>query len=731
MEVTIRHAQNLLQIKGRIDTLSVQELENHCREGLDTQKNVIMDLQDCPYISSAGIRVLLKLKKSLAVNKKELFLCAMPADVYQVFLTAGLGQIFQFEPTVAQAEKKSVKDNKPKSQLVEFHLQNNRFQFLTSTDTSLPTRWAGPDIVSFAEMPFGFGTGNINQPSGMEAEAVDFFITTDKCVGFYKLSNPREADFRIVASEQKSAFSVHEAYSFGLHPAGLLKMPDGGSLGFDDLKHAVKVVSKLQGFHEKALFFVAATFDPEQPSIQVFTFLEERFPVGVNPKSGVYGIHLELDELETLQPDHQLRDFLNLNLSYENIAGISDIREIEQLTDPVIWIFSADDFIEGNNARPQIETTTAQRLDPVQGFLTRLLFSDARRLLVDPLHGGFSAQTFHVTSFDADGRKMRPTVMKIAHRDLIERESDRCSRYSLPYIFNNSAVVLGAEFFGDKGALRYNFVGIGGESSKLSWLTNYYEKENFGTLEPLFDKIFLHILKPWYGQPVLKNIRLFEEHDPTATFFPHIYQTVSELFSISAEDQYIWVEEAGRNMLNPYWFLKHGFEKRKESSIRYYTGICHGDLNMQNILLDEHMNVYLIDFSETRPRSVVSDFARLEAIFLVDRAPLDDETDFTDYLNFIMTFYSASDLTDIRPNTYAGKHTEKVNKNHLLALKMRQYAFESAHHQADPVPYYMALLEWVLPIVCYGIPIPQRRMSMIVSSILCEKVMQAVQEHSL
>jgi len=37
-------------------------------------------------------------------------------------------------------------------------------------------------------------------------------------------------------------------------------------------------------------------------------------------------------------------------------------------------------------------------------------------------------------------------------------------------------------------------------------------------------------------------------------------------------------------------------------------------------LLDGEMNVYLIDFSETRPRSVVSDFARLEAIFMIEHA---------------------------------------------------------------------------------------------------------------
>jgi hypothetical protein len=59
---------------------------------------------------------------------------------------------------------------------------------------------------------------------------------------------------------------------------------------------------------------------------------------------------------------------------------------------------------------------------------------------------------------------------------------------------------------------------------------------------------------------------------------------------------------------------------------------------------------------------------------------------------------------------------------------MRAYAFESVGENPNPVPYYLALLEWVLPIACYIIPMPQRRLSMIVSSILCEKVMAAMPE---
>jgi serine/threonine protein kinase len=313
--------------------------------------------------------------------------------------------------------------------------------------------------------------------------------------------------------------------------------------------------------------------------------------------------------------------------------------------------------------------------------------------------------------------------MKIAHRDLISRESERCKQYALPYIFNNSAIVLGAEFIGETGALRYNFVGIGGESSQLRWLTHLYHESDLEILEPLFDKIFLQILKPWHGQPVMSKIALYKDHDPTFTFFPHIYQTVSELFSISSDDKYIYVPEMERDMLNPYWFLKHEYARRRESVIDYYTGICHGDLNMQNILLDENMNVYLIDFSETKPRSVISDYARLEAIFLVDNAPVESDTEMHDYLQFITGFYKADNLA-IKPEIiYRGNNSEKVRKNTGLTLKMRQYAYESTMKNPTLLPYYVALLEWTLPIVCYGLPVYQKRISMIVASLLCEHIL--------
>jgi hypothetical protein len=343
--------------------------------------------------------------------------------------------------------------------------------------------------------------------------------------------------------------------------------------------------------------------------------------------------------------------------------------------------------------------------------------------VIHPLHGGYAAQTFAVDSFDREGRKMRPTVLKIADRDMIIRESDRCRQYALPYIMNNSAMILGTEFFGNAAALCYNFVGIGGEQTRLEWLTRYFETWPVEKLGPLFDKIFLQILKPWYGQPVRETIHPFRDHNPTRTFFPRICETAAELFSISSDDPAVTVAETGQEITNPYWFLKNIYEERKEYALEYHTAVCHGDLNMQNILLDQDMNVYLIDFSETRPRSVVSDFARLEAIFMIEYAAVETTADLKAMIEFFTRFYAAETLDRFPENTYGGRDIEAMQRNVAMTLKMREYALKSAHQEPAVLPYYMALLEWVLPVICYrSATTAQKRLSMVLAGLLCERV---------
>lgn len=739
MEIITDHELSVVKVTGRLDANSCTELDRVLTEWSETGRDIILDMQECPYVSSAGIRVLLKSTKKLQLNRNTLFLAGVVREVFHVFEVAGLVQVLRFESGVDRALAIIQSSHAGKKSAGIFQAGDRQWSYHPIKDnpaTGFTT--TSREILSSRELGFAIGLGSDTTNPVSGAPCNEIFAVVGNCTGFIPLDEPGEADFRITADPARNGMVVCEALSFGNEPAGLLKPAADHSVTMQELSGVVTVAAEVNGFSDAANLLVIVSHDRNTPSLSLL--LQQNGQIAevitetgmtwaqkfacISPSPGFYGITFLLSALKPGSEGDSLNDITGRNLTFENIGGVALPDPDQLLVNPEIWIFQADQFAGSETTRLSIEVKPGSEFEPWKAWLARLLYTDSSKLQINPLHGGYSAQTFQVTSYDAEGRKMRPTVLKVGSRNLVSREAERCRQYALPYIFNNSANVLGSEYLGDMGALRYNFVGIGGESSQLKWLTHYYLESGTDSLEPLFDKIFLRILKPWYGQPVVKTICPFREHDPTFTFFPFIYNTVQELFGVSAEEKYVDFAGIDRKILNPYWFLKYEYERRRDETKEYPTGICHGDLNMQNILLDENMNVYLIDFSETRPRAVISDFARLEAIFMVDNAPLDDADDMRNYLDFIEKFYRYDRLDEIPVNSYRGKHVEKVAKNVALTLKMRRYALESAMGDPGAIPYFIALLEWVLPIVCfYSLNIANRRLSMLLSSILCEKLM--------
>lgn len=207
------------------------------------------------------------------------------------------------------------------------------------------------------------------------------------------------------------------------------------------------------------------------------------------------------------------------------------------------------------------------------------------------------------------------------------------------------------------------------------------------------------------------------------TFFPDLCESAGTELGIKAEDPVMTLPGIEEEMPNPYFVLKYVCKEKESMGIDYYTSVCHGDLNMQNILLDDEMNVYLIDFSETKPRSVVSDFARLEAIFMVESAPLEDERDLESMVRFLYRVYSGEGLLLPENVFWNGKGEAVMRRNIALTSKMRQYAMASTRGIHDIRPYYFALLEWVLPVVCYSsVSVLHKRLSASLASILYNKL---------
>jgi anti-anti-sigma factor len=740
ISITNDNAGTCIVPEGRLDTLNSSIFNEKMKILLETEDYLIIDFSKCNYLASSGIRSLITAAKKLGEKGGGLLLAGLLPEVFQVLEMAGLHTIFRLFNDVGSSQGESLRLKKKASQGSEIQIGSNLYQLEQLESRGHPAlMWQHAELAGCNELPFSVGIGSPAESLTGEEENRGLFITVGNSSGFVPHNTTSEPEFRVLKDAASGGIFLDWALSFGREAGRRLRLitPENIQLGriLDDSVLLLHPEEK-----ETLRAVLIADFDALTPTITLECLLDRQnsvlFQTLVPDHISHYlqvsgdgnrflGARFLLNKMPELLPGESFLDFANRALRIENIEGVEIPGLSGPLSKPLAWLFYSDAYSDADSQRIQVETDETFVFEPYKAYLTRRLYADSARVVVRQLHGGFSAQTFQVDSYDHQGRKLRPTVLKIANRDIIAREADRCQRFSLPYIMNNSAMVLGTAFLCDTGALRYNFVGIGGGQSQLKWLTHYFNSWPVEELEPLFDKIFLQILSPWYAQPVKENVFLYRDHDPTFTFFPQLCETAAELFSISADEQHFRIEETGEQRINPYWFLKHGYQSRRNDVLEYYTSICHGDLNMQNILLDKEMNVYLIDFSETRPRSVVSDFARLEAIFMIEHAPIENGEDLETAIRFTTKFYDTVRLDQLPEHRWEGKSPEIMNRNLALTLKMRKYALASASGENSIVPYYLALLEWILPIVCYGGgSLAHKKLSACVAGLLCEKIME-------
>lgn len=88
MSLSIEKNQNALALSGRLDTGTAPQLEQALSELLPTVDTLTLDLTHLDYISSAGLRVILKAHKALA-KKEGLTVAHVPEAVQEVFDITG------------------------------------------------------------------------------------------------------------------------------------------------------------------------------------------------------------------------------------------------------------------------------------------------------------------------------------------------------------------------------------------------------------------------------------------------------------------------------------------------------------------------------------------------------------------------------------------------------------------------------------------------------------------
>lgn len=739
------------RLTGSLDALGVQVFENEILTKTQQALFVVLDMKALTFLSSAGIRKILSLEKDLRSKGGYLFLCDITDQVSQVLEISGLLSQFHIVPNLNEAVGKALRAEKDEHHHKQYHFQDRIYELskLENNDGVI-SGWKINDDkeerllhASVNELGYGLGQGCFAENREAASDRISPFLSLPGFFAFKPEGAGQVTDYIHTGPAGVHGVYISQYLGTCSAPDCKIEIPlnegiesdvlidDLFTMADEVMREPVAVLGVTgflkfrndEGAGEFRLCSGWMIVKKELAVASKLATLRNYLPMMDEDQEMFYiRRSLLLKGMKVLPAQNHLQDCLKQVLEDESLEYELTTPPSGSVLEGRLWLYLPLSFHNLNDDRMIIETEDSQVVPDPWDLIIRSVYHYASRVVLQPLHGGFSAKTFMVASYDRDGRKRLPTVLKLANSNIIGREERGYRENVQPFILNNSVSVLGATYYGDTGGICYNFLGVGGPESKLRWLTHIYQENEPGVLIPLFDRIFKGILKPWYGQPKWDKRYLFRDHNPLFPFFANILEDAQRILNINADEKYIDCKWLERQVLNPYWYLKHEWPKRENEASLCYSSVCHGDLNMQNILIDEKENIYIIDFSETEIKNIVSDFARLEPIFKMEMTRMKDETDLGHKLRFEEAVVKMDKLGQ-RPEFIYDGDDPAVSKAYEMICKIREYAKQVTIFEEDPLPYWLAVLEWTLPYVSYGGQNPLVQLQSAYSAgLICERL---------
>ncbi len=740
----------------------------------------IVDMAGVEYLSSAGVRALVAAEKALRARKGCLILAALAPAVEFVLEATGLLEEFRRADNAAEARELIARLRASGESAAEKTIGSRRFAIQRgeggASHLDIWGEWAGEAAKEAApgsaemiaanleELGFAIGEGGFGGSREQAAEASGVLVTAGRCAAVAPeagapgaggsgvasgASGAQSPDFIVTTRPRETVVYVRRALGISGAPAAFVDVRSSESFDLNALMAdlmslrgelgragapilGVAALAATEDAHVADLFFIGLAGDakalraaPEDSPFRAARILEQAADA---PASGgetfmrLQGIRLSPG---SAFPRGGSPEAITAALKLESLSHAARLNpKSVHVTRAVILVYLPASARSSAQRRLKIQYPAGEKFRDEWEILTRRIFEKCSRVDLTPLHGGFSASTYHATGFDAQGRRLLPMVLKIGSLENVRREEEAWRRYVQDYILNNSTVILGSAAWGDWAAICYNFVGVSGPDSRLAWMRERAISRSAEELLPIFDRIFTDVLKPWYGQPRWERVCPYAEHTPSTILFPNLLDDARTEMNAPPDQKTIECPELGATLPNPYYALKHIFPARRDHAILWYSGINHGDLNLQNILIDERDNVFVIDFSETRTRNIVSDFARLEPVFLFELARVKTDEDIRHAAEFQAGLAEQKALGEAPPLRYSG-NDPMIPKAHRLICRLREYAKTTVLFETNMVPYWLALLQWMLPVASYrGLPAPRKRLALISAALYTRNILE-------
>lgn len=310
----------------------------------------------------------------------------------------------------------------------------------------------------------------------------------------------------------------------------------------------------------------------------------------------------------------------------DQLDRILGVRVIDSLGEFIDWLggaASAAPLLGLHERHPRI-VGTGVRLSPTDTELVRYLFRDCKDVKLRVLDGGFSGNVVAAAQgTDLHGHEQVPHVVKIGPRAPMGKE--RASFERVQHVLGNNAPAI-TDFadFEDRGAIKYRYASMGGAVA-----TTLQKEVQRGLpldeVRGVLDVVFKEQLGRFYRAAREERADLLEHYGFTARWAVEVRANVERILGSPAAGARLEIA-SGVSVPNICRFyeetLAHLPQRPRDA---FFQSWVHGDLNGQNVILDAHKNVWLIDFFHTRRAHVLLDLLKMENDLLYVWTPVADE----------------------------------------------------------------------------------------------------------
>ncbi len=382
------------------------------------------------------------------------------------------------------------------------------------------------------------------------------------------------------------------------------------------------------------------------------------------------------------------------------------------------------------STRPVLVLNSFPTLDEADSQLVRYLFRDSRVVKLQRLSGGYSGnEVLGSQSSDQYGHRQVSHVVKIGWHHLLGKE--RVAFEQIESVLGNNAPRI-VDFVeqGDRAALKYRYASMSNSFSQT--FQSLYQAENAlndTDLDKLLYTVFVEQLGRLYAAAQYEHQDLLDYYEFTSEKAGSVRRHMEALVNDAQADRVRFSDLPNTpefpNLALFYEKTLPQLQAAKPAT-GCYMSFVHGDLNGANIVVDDHENIWLIDFFHAHRGHVLRDLIKLENDLLYLMTPLESDEALSEALELSKFLMQVDDLRKPLPTLdMLPIEDPHLRRAYRTLRTLRGFYSELIHSDRNPLQLFIGQLRYAAHTLSFPEASERQKKWALYSATLCAQEIES------